>query len=69
MAAEPVHDLGDRLEAARSEAIEALAAKQGSLAFEEVQKIAFLQAALTAVREAIESHGIQIGYGSERPLK
>lgn len=66
--AEPVHDLLDRLQAARLKAVEMLAAA-GEPSAEALRAIAHLQIALMAVREEIEAHAVKIGGGGEEPLK
>lgn len=51
----PLHALKNELEAVRERAIEKLAASEGPLTTNALQELAFVQAALTAVRERIES--------------
>jgi hypothetical protein len=51
----PLHALKNELEALRERAIEKLAASEGPLTTNALQELAFVQAALTAVRERIES--------------
>jgi hypothetical protein len=65
----PIHALRERLETARMQAIEELAAKGGPLPADALQKIALLHSALSAVRDEIESHEVKIGGGAEQPLK
>jgi len=65
----PIHALRERLETARLQAIEELAAKGGPLPTDALQKIALLHSALCAVRDEIEAHEIKIGGGGEQPLK
>ena len=65
----PIHDLRKRIETARLQLIEELAAKGGPLPPETLQKIALIQSALTAVREEIKNHEVKVGGGDERPLK
>ncbi|RPH68406.1 MAG: hypothetical protein EHM78_18940 [Myxococcaceae bacterium] len=61
----PVHVLRANLEAARLKAIEALAATNGPYAPDALHQLASLQAALTAVSDAIVTHGPAVGWGSE----
>lgn len=61
----PVHALRANLEAARLKAIEALAATNGPYSPDTLHQLASLQAALTAVTEAIVTHGPAVGWGSE----
>lgn len=65
----PIHTLRERLETARMQAIEELAAKGGPLPADALQKIALLHSALSAVRDEIEAHEVKIGGGAEQPLK
>ena len=65
----PIHDLRDRLEAARLSAVEELAAASGSLPADALEKIALLHAALSAVRDEIRMYQVKIGGGSEQPLE
>jgi hypothetical protein len=64
-----IHALRDRLETARLQALEELAAKGGALPGDALEKIALLHTVLTAVDDEIESHEVKIGGGSEKPLK
>ncbi len=67
----PVHDLRNRLEAARLDAIRRLAS-QGTppdgLPADALRHVADLHAVLMAVRDEIERHGPHLGYGGEQPL-
>jgi hypothetical protein len=65
----PIHDLRERLEAARLLAVEELAAKGEPFPAEALQKIALLHSALSAVRDEIYAHDVKIGGGAEQPLK
>jgi hypothetical protein len=65
----PIHDLLAYLETTRLKAIEELAEKAGAPPADALQRIAILQAALTAVREEIEAHAVKVGSGAETPLK
>ena len=64
----PVHALRENLEAARVKAVEALAAKNVPYPPDALQQLASLQAALTAVSEAIATHGPTVGWGSSEGL-
>lgn len=59
----PVHALRANLETARLTAVETLAAKETAILPDDLKELAALQAALTAVREEIESHGGKLGWG------
>jgi hypothetical protein len=68
----PIHALRDTLEAARLQAIQELASADGtvrSVSTEALQRVAFLQLALVAVREELAAHEVKIGGGSEQPLE
>ncbi len=65
----PIHDLRERIETARLQLIEELAAMCGPLSPETLQKIALIQSALTAVREEIKDHEVKVGGGDERALR
>jgi hypothetical protein len=68
----PIHALRDALEAARLQAVQELAPADGTIASvstEALQRVAFLQLALVAVREEIAAHEVKIGWGSDRPLE
>ena len=67
----PIQALRDTLEAARSQAIQELASAEGttpSVSTEALQRVAFLQIALVAVREDLAAHAVKVGGGSEQPL-
>jgi hypothetical protein len=66
----PIHVLRDRLEAARLQAIEAMAMQDAASAADPdmLRRIADLHGALEAVRDEIAGHGTKIGYGSEGSL-
>lgn len=67
----PVHDLRDRLEAARLKAIELLASQDTpveQIPADMLRRIADLHTVLTAVRDEIERHEPRLGRGDERPL-
>lgn len=68
----PIHALKDTLETARLQAIQELASTDGtipSVSTEALQRVAFLQIALVAVREELAAHEVKIGGGSEQPLE
>ena len=62
-----IHVLRDNLEAARLELVQKIAA-DGALSADALQELATIQAALTAVREEIESHEPKVGFGAEKAL-
>jgi len=67
----PIHALRDTLESARLQAIRELASTDGtipSISTEALQRVAFLQIALVAVREELAAHEVKIGGGSEQSL-
>jgi hypothetical protein len=64
----PVHDLQANLEAARLKVIETLAAKDGPPAPDALRELATIHAALSAVREEIETHGVRLGWGNKDEL-
>ena len=64
----PVHALRANLEAARLKAIEALAETNGPYSPDALHQLASLQAALTAVSEAIVTQGPAVGGGSSEGL-
>jgi hypothetical protein len=63
----PVHALRAKLEAERLRRVEKLAA-DGALSVDAVKELASFQAALTAVREEIEAHAVQLGWGGGEAL-
>jgi hypothetical protein len=68
----PIHALRDTLEAARLQAIQELAPADGttpSVSTEALQRVAFLQIALVAVREELAAQSVHVGGGSEQPLE
>ena len=65
----PIHDLRERIETARLQLLEELAAEGEPLPTDTLQKIALIQSALTAVREEIKNHEVKVGGGGELPLK
>jgi hypothetical protein len=70
----PLHDLRDRLAAARLDALKRLAAAPSeSLASPEgmaaVRGAGELHLALLAIRDDLAAHEPRVGYGSERPLE
>ena len=65
----PVHDLQTALVAARLYAVEQLAAKGGKFPPEDLEKLAILQSALSAVNEVIVEHQGRLGWGSPAPLE
>lgn len=68
----PIHALRDTLETARLQAIQELASADGtsqSVSTEALQRVAFLQLALIAVREELATHEVKVGGGDEKPLK
>jgi len=64
----PVQALRANLEAARLKAIEVLAATNAPYSTDALHQLASLQAALTAVTEAIATHGPTVGWGSSERL-
>jgi hypothetical protein len=54
----PVHTLSSESEAARLNAVATLAATQAACSTDALRELATLQAALTAVREESEAHGV-----------
>ena len=68
----PIHALRDALETARLQAIQELASTDGTpptVSTEALQRVAFLQIALVAVREELAAHQVKIGGGSEQALE
>jgi len=64
----PVYVLQANLETARLKAVEILAASDGVVSPDAMRELATLQAALTSVREVIETHGGRLGWGNAIPL-
>jgi hypothetical protein len=64
----PVHALRASLEAARLKAIETLAATNVPYSPDGLHQLASIQAALTAVNEAIATQGPTVGWGSSEGL-
>ena len=64
----PVRVLRANLEAARVKAVEALAATELPYSPDALNKLASVQAALTAVSEAIATHGPTLGWGSSEGM-
>jgi hypothetical protein len=65
----PVHTLRANLEASRLNAVETLAAAKGSPTPDALRELANLQAALTAVQQEIDIHGVKLGWGGGDELK
>ena len=68
----PIHALRDTLEAARLQAAQKLVSAGGaapSISDEALQRVAFLQIALVAVREELAAHEVKVGGGGEQPLE
>ena len=68
----PIHTLKDTLEAARLQAVQKLASTvetTPSVSDDAVRRVAFLQLALTAVREELAAHEVKVGGGGEQPLE
>jgi len=61
----PVHVLQANLEAARLKAVETLAGEEAPPAPDALRELATIHAALSAVREEIETHGPRLGWGSK----
>jgi hypothetical protein len=61
----PVHALQANLEAACLKFVETLAAKEGPPTPDELRELATIHAALSAVREEIETHGPRLGWGNK----
>jgi hypothetical protein len=64
----PIHTLRANLEEARLKAVEALAAKGGTVSANSFQELVTIQVALTAVREEIAAHGASLGWGAGSEL-
>jgi hypothetical protein len=68
----PIHALRHTLEDARLQAVQELASAGGGappISDEALQRIAFLQIALVAVREELAAHEVKVGGGGEQPLE
>jgi hypothetical protein len=65
----PVHDLQKALAAARLRAVEELAANGETFSPDDLQKLAILQGALSAVNELIAEHQGRLGWGPAAPLE
>lgn len=63
-----VHALRANLQATRLKMVEDLATTSAPYAPETLHQLASVQAALTAVVEAIETHGPTVGWGSAEGL-
>jgi hypothetical protein len=61
----PVHALLAKLETERLSLVEKLA-EGSTLSADALKELATLQAALTAVSDAIKTHGPRLGWGGER---
>ena len=64
----PVHVLQANLVATRLKVVETLAAKEGPPALDALRELATIHAALSAVREEIETHGVRLGWGNKDKL-
>ena len=64
----PVHTLQANLEAAHFKAVETLAAKEGPFTPDALRELAIIHAALSAVRQEIETHGVRLGWGNKGEL-
>ena len=64
----PVHVLQANLEAARLKVIETLAARGGVPGADALGELATIHAALSAVREEIETHSARLGWGDSGEL-
>ena len=64
----PVHVLQANLEAARLKLIETLAAREGIPNPDALRELATIHAALSAVREEIETHSARLGWGDRGEL-
>jgi hypothetical protein len=65
----PVHALRAELQATRLRMVEALAATSAPYSPDTLHQLASIQAALTAVNEAIETEGPTVGWGSGEGLE
>jgi uncharacterized protein YbjQ (UPF0145 family) len=64
-----VYVLREKLEDARLQAVENLAARTENLSADSLRELSTLHLALTAVRQEINEHGAKAGWGSEDALK
>jgi hypothetical protein len=64
----PVHVLQASLEAARLKLVETLAAREGLPNPDALRELATIHAALSAVREEIETHSARLGWGDSSEL-
>ena len=66
----PMHDLRDRLQAARRTALERLAATapETDLWSEGLRSVGALQLAFLAIQDELAVHEPKVGYGGEQPL-
>jgi hypothetical protein len=67
MTSHPVRNLASNLEEMRLQLIEKLAS-DASMSADAMKELATVQAALAAVREAIDEHGPRMGWGSDHEL-
>jgi hypothetical protein len=67
MTSHPVRNLASNLEEKRLQLIEKLAS-DASMSADAMKELATVQAALAAVREAIDEHGPRMGWGSDHEL-
>jgi hypothetical protein len=65
----PIHALRARLEDERLDAVQRLAAANAAPNASALSELAYIQLALTAVREEIEAHSVKLGWGSEETLE
>ncbi|MCF6126280.1 hypothetical protein EN904_08420 [Mesorhizobium sp. M7A.F.Ca.CA.001.07.2.1] len=61
----PVRALSAALEAARTNAVETIAADGGPLSSAVLAELAMLQTALTATRQTLDEHGTRLGWGGD----
>jgi hypothetical protein len=67
MTSHPIRILASNLDDKRLQLIEKLATDK-SISADVTKELATVQAALTAVREAIDEHGPRMGWGSDQEL-
>lgn len=65
----PVHALRAKLETERLDAVQRLAATNAVLSPSVLTELAYLQLALTAVKEEIETHSMKLGWNSNDTLE